>query len=88
MNTYVIVHIDSVISYESEKINIPAKSQSVIKVKVPNESFHQGYEFVYTRNGKELKEYHVDWTRTTPITESFMIEQLLDTIWYSTFHVN
>ena len=88
MNTHVIVHIDSLTSYVSEKVDIPGKSQAVITIQIPDEPYHQGYEFGYTRNGKEIKENHSQWTKDTPTTESFMIEQLLDTLWFNTFHVN
>jgi len=88
IDTHIIVHIDTVMSYKSKKIDVPGKSQSMIIVKIPNKPYHQGYEFSYSRNGKEIRENQSHWTTETPSSESFMIEQLMDTLWYKTFHIN
>ncbi len=87
-NVYIKVKIDSLTSYESAKIEIAGKSQARIIVSIPNEEFHQEYSFAFTRLGKETIDDYSSFTKTLPTTETFMIEQQLDTVWVSAFHVN
>ncbi len=65
-NVYIKVKIESLTSYESEKIEIAGKSQARIIVSIPNEEFHQGYSFAFTRLGNETIDDYGSFTKTFP----------------------
>lgn len=74
-NVYIKVKIDSLTSYESEKIEIAGKSQERIIVSIPNEEFHQEYSFAFSRLGNETIDDYGNFTKKIQTTETFMIKQ-------------
>lgn len=48
-NVFIRVLPDSITFYESERVSVPGKSQTKLYVNIPNEDYHPGYEFNYSR---------------------------------------
>lgn len=87
-DVFIRVNIDSAQTYTSERLDIAGKSQEVIYIQIPNKLYHPKYEFNYTRSGESNSFDYSDISERIPFTQSFMIEQFMDTAWISTFYVN